>query len=48
MMDNLKLLFARSFFSGLVAALIVQADLSAAAETSLVRDANVGWRFIRG
>ena len=28
--------------------MIVQADLSAAAETSLVRDANVGWRFIRG
>ncbi|MBK9991622.1 MAG: DUF4982 domain-containing protein [Verrucomicrobia bacterium] len=48
MMHNLKSLFARSFFSGLVTALIAQANLSAAAETSLARDANEGWRFIRG
>ena len=48
MMNNLKTLFARSFFSGLLTVLIVQANPSAAAETSLARDANEGWRFIRG
>jgi beta-galactosidase len=31
-----------------VAALLVAANLSAAAESSLVRDANAGWRFLRG
>lgn len=48
MTNNQKFLFSRSFFWGLVAALIVHADLSAAADISPARDANVGWRFIRG
>ena len=47
-MDNLKFLFSRSFFFGLMTALIVQVHLSGAADSSLPRDANVGWRFIRG
>ena len=48
MTNNQKFLFSRSFFWGLVAALIVHADLSAAADISPSRDANMGWRFIRG
>ena len=46
MTNNQKFLFSRSFFWGLVAALIAHADLSAAADISPARDANVGWRFV--
>ena len=48
MMDNLKFLFSRLFFFGLMAVLIVQVDLAAAADSSLTRDVNEGWRFARG
>ena len=47
MTNNQKFPFSRSFFWGLVAALIVHADLSAAADVSPARDANVGWRLVR-